>query len=93
LGGFSTKKRGFFLVPGLTGPVVLVATSRAKRLPKRTIWCDILSLFVDIFCLRAWRDMDPLACVMLAGFTAIIAQPLVFGGLGSSVVALMTPTK
>jgi len=37
--------------------------------------------------------MDPLACFMLAGYTAVVSQPLVYGGLGGSIVALMTPTK
>jgi hypothetical protein len=54
---------------------------------------DILSLVADILDLRGWRKMDPLACFMLAGYTAVVAQPLVFGSLGSTVVALMMPTK
>jgi hypothetical protein len=52
-----------------------------------------MSLLADVLDLRAWRKMDPLACFMLAGYTAVLAQPLVFGSLGSSIVALMTPTK
>jgi hypothetical protein len=52
-----------------------------------------MSLLADVFDLRGWRKMDPLACFMLAGYTAAVAQPMVFGGLGRSIVALMMPTK
>jgi hypothetical protein len=89
----SKKTRRIFTLPGLTGPVVLVGSPRTKSLPKGTICHDILSLLADIFDLRAWRKMDPLACFMLAGYAAVISQPLVYGGLGSSIVALMTPAK
>jgi hypothetical protein len=92
-GHFSKKTRRIFTLPGLTGPVVLVGSPRTKSLPKGTICQDILSLVADIFDLRAWRKMDPLACFMLAGYTAAISQPLVYGNLGSSIVALMMPTK
>jgi hypothetical protein len=74
------------VLPGLTAPVFLVAW-------KRSIWHDIFSLAVDILDLRAWRDMDPLACVLMAAFTAIIAQPLFFGSLGNCIRALMTPVR
>jgi hypothetical protein len=30
---------------------------------------------------------------MLAGYTAVVGQPLVLGSLGSTIVALMMPTK
>jgi hypothetical protein len=30
---------------------------------------------------------------MLAGYTAVISQPVVYGNLGNSIVALMTPLK
>jgi hypothetical protein len=90
---FSKKTRRIFTLPGLTGPVVMVGAPRAKSLRKGTICHDILSLVADIFDLRAWRKMDPLACFMLAGYTAAVAQPLVYGSLGSSIVALMMPTK
>jgi hypothetical protein len=90
---FSKKTRRIFTLPGLTGPVVLVGSPRTKSAQKGTICHDLLSLAADIFDLRGWRKMDPLACFMLAGYAAVIAQPLVFGSLGSSIVALMTPTK
>jgi hypothetical protein len=89
----SNKARRIFTLPGLTGPVVMVGSPRTKSLQKGTICHDILSLLVDIFDLRAWRKMDPLACFMLAGYTAVISQPVVYGNLGSSIVALMTPLK
>jgi hypothetical protein len=92
-GHFSNKTRRIFTLPGLTGPVVLVGAPRTKSLQKGTICHDILSLLADIFDLRGWRKMDPLACFMLAGYTAVVSQPLVYGGLGGSIVALMTPTK
>jgi len=37
--------------------------------------------------------MDPVGCLLLAAYAAVIAQPLVFGNLGSTIVALMTPVK
>jgi hypothetical protein len=89
----SNKTRRIFTLPGLTGPVVMVGSPRTKSLQKGTICHDILSLLADIFDLRAWRKMDPLACFMLAGYTAAISQPGVYGNLGSSIVALMTPLK
>ena len=92
-GNFSNKSRRIFTLPGLTGPVVMVGCPRTKSLQKGTICHDIMSLLADIFDLPAWRKMDPLACFMLAGYAAIISQPLVYGSLGNSVVALMMPTK
>lgn len=92
-GHISKKTRRIFTLPGLTGPVIMVGSARAKSAPRQTICHDILSLVADIFDLRAWRTMDPVASFMLAGYTAVLAQPLVFGSLGSSIVALMTPTK
>jgi len=43
--------------------------------------------------LRSWRDLARVAGLMLAAFVAVVAQPLVYGGLGTSIVALMTPVK
>jgi hypothetical protein len=93
VGHFPNKSHRVFTLPGLTGPVVMVGSPRTKSFQKGTICHDILSLLADIFDLRGWRKMDPLACFMLAGYTAAVAQPMVFGGLGSSIVALMMPTK
>jgi hypothetical protein len=90
---FSKKTRRIFTLPGLTGPVILAGSGHAKSARKETLFGDILSLAADILDLRAWRKADPLSCFMLAGYAALIAQPLVYGGLGSSIVALMTPTK
>jgi hypothetical protein len=74
------------VLPGLTGPVLLVAW-------KRSIWHDICSVAADVLDLRAWRDMDPLACVLMAAFTAIVLQPLVFGSFGNSIRSLMIPVR
>jgi hypothetical protein len=93
MGHFSKKMREIVALPGLTGPVLLIRSPRTKSARRGTIWCDILSLAADILDLRAWRKIDPLACSMLAGYIAVVAQPLIFGSLGSSIVALMMPTK
>jgi hypothetical protein len=93
VGCISKKTRRVLTLPGLTGPIVLVGAPRNKSLQKGTICHDIMSLLADIFDLRAWRKMDPLACFMLAGYTAVVSQPVVYGSLGSSIVALMTPAK
>jgi len=72
--------------------------------PSTTIWLpasispakifkSILTLAADVLELRAWRDMDPLACILMAAFAAILLQPVVFGKLGTSIFALMTPVK
>jgi hypothetical protein len=90
---FPKKKRRILSVPGLTGPVLLVGSPRARAVPGRATWRDVLSLTADILDLRSWRDLDPLAGFMLAAFVAVVAQPLVYGSLGTSIVALMTPVK
>jgi hypothetical protein len=90
---FPKKKQRVLSLPGLTGPILLVHSPRVKAAPKRTIWCDVLSLTVDILDLRSWRNMDPVAGFLLAAYVAVVAQPLVYGGLGTSIVALMTPVK
>lgn len=37
--------------------------------------------------------MDVVGCVLLAGFVAIVVHPVVYGNLGTSIVALMTPVR
>jgi hypothetical protein len=91
--GFAKKQRRIWALPGLTGPVILVASRPAIAAFQGTFWRDILSLATDVLQIRAWRDMDPIGCYMLAAYTAAIAQPLVYGNLGSSIMALMTPLK
>ncbi|HEY4361941.1 MAG TPA: hypothetical protein VGN17_13270 [Bryobacteraceae bacterium] len=54
---------------------------------------DFAILLADVFQIREWRGMDPVGCFLLAAYAAVVAQPLVFGTLGSSIVALMTPVK
>jgi hypothetical protein len=91
-GDFRIGQR-LFSLPGLTEPVLLVVSPRTKAARKNNVCLDILRLAADVLHLRAWRDMDPLACFLLAAFTAVIAQPVVFGNLGNSIHALMTPVK
>jgi hypothetical protein len=93
IGDFSKKTQGIWMLPGLTGPMVVVASPRIKSMRPKTIWRDILSLFAEVLDLRAWREMDPVACFMLAGFVAAVAQPLVYGNMGHSFAAFMTPVK
>jgi hypothetical protein len=38
-------------------------------------------------------DMDLLGCILLAGFVAIAVHPLIYGNVGTSIVALMTPVR
>ncbi len=90
---FPNKKHRILSLPGLTSPVLLIGSARAKSVPKGTFWRDIVSLAVDILDLRAWRDRDPEAGFMLAAYVAAVTQPLVYGSLGNSIVALMTPVK
>lgn len=90
---FPNKKQRVLSLPGLTGPVLVLGAPRVKSTSERTICRDILSLIVDILGLRAWRNMDPVAGFMLAAYVAAVAQPLVHGTLGTSIVALMTPVK
>jgi hypothetical protein len=59
----------------------------------RTICPAVLSVAADVLELRAWKDRDPLAGILMAGFAAICAQPLVYGSMGTSIVALMTPVR
>jgi hypothetical protein len=59
----------------------------------RTVCREVLSLAADVLELRAWKRRDPVAGILMAGFAAICAQPLVYGSLGSSMVALMTPVR
>ena|SRR5579863_3085325 len=93
IGDFSKKTRGIWALPGLTGPVILVASPRTKAVRNGTIWRDILSVAAEVLELRAWRAMDPVACFMLAGYVAVIAQPLVYGNVAHTFAAFMTPVK
>jgi hypothetical protein len=93
IAAFPKKQRRIWTLPGLTGPVILVAPAHTNTAGKGTFWRDILSVAVDVFELRGWRDMDPIACFMMATYTAVITQPVVYGSLGTSIVAMMTPVK
>jgi len=87
------KKQRILSLPGLTGPVLIVGSARAKPAHKPAFWRELFCLTADVLDLRGWRDADPIAGVMLAAYVAAIAQPLVYGSLGSSIVGLMTPVK
>jgi hypothetical protein len=69
----------------------LASLELSKSAPKSTIWRELFSFTVDALDLRSWRQANPMACIMLAGFIAIVAEPLVHGGLPGKFVALMTP--
>ena len=62
----------------------------SKSAPKATLWRELCSFAVDALDLHAWRKVNLMACILLAGFVAIVAQPLVYGGFPGKVVALMT---
>jgi hypothetical protein len=65
----------------------------SKSAPKATLWRELFSFAVDALDLRSWREANPMACILLAGFIAIVAEPLVHGGLPGKFVALMTSVK
>jgi hypothetical protein len=69
------------------------AAPTAKSAPKATLWRDLFSFAVDALDLRSWRDMNPTACILLAGFMAVVSEPLVHGGLAGRFLALMTSMK
>jgi hypothetical protein len=70
-----------------------LAVPAEKSAPKASLWRDLSSFTVDALDLRSWRDMNPMACILLAGFIAVVAEPLVHGGLPGKFVALMTSAK
>ena len=51
------------------------------------------SAVVNVMGIKMCGDMDLLGCILLAGFVAIAVHPLVYGNLGTSIVALMTPVR
>jgi hypothetical protein len=65
----------------------------APKARKSAIFAEIVSCCVDVLELRSWRSPDLLAGLLLAAYIAIVAQPLVYGTTGMSIVALMTPVK
>jgi hypothetical protein len=65
----------------------------AAKARKSAAFAEIVSCCADVLELRSWRSPDPLAGFLLAAFIAIVAQPLVYGTTGMSIVALMTPVK
>jgi hypothetical protein len=64
-------------------------TPASKPAPKATLWRELFSFAVEALDLRSWREANPMACIVLAGFIAIVAEPLVHGGLPGKFVALM----
>jgi hypothetical protein len=61
--------------------------------PKAALWRELCSFAVDALDLRSWRRANPMACIMLAGFVAIVAEPLVHNGFAARFLALMTSAK
>jgi hypothetical protein len=70
-----------------------LAAPPAKAAPKASLLRDLFSFTVDALDLHSWRDMNPMACILLAGFIAVVAEPLVHDGLAGRLVALMTSMK
>jgi len=70
-----------------------VAPPPVKSARKATLWHDLFSFAVEALDLRSWRDMNPLACILLAGFIAVVAEPLAHGGLAGRFIALMMSVK
>ena len=62
----------------------------SKSAPKVTLRRELFSFAVDALDLHSWRTANPMACILLAGFIAIVAEPLVHGGLPGKFVALLT---
>jgi hypothetical protein len=82
------------LAANLSGPTQATpAAPTAKPAPKATLWRDLFSFAVEALDLHSWRDMNPTACILLAGFMAIVSEPLVHGGLAGRFLALMTSMK
>ena len=72
-----------------TGP----APQPTVSAPRTTLWRELFSFAADALDLHSWRDMNPIACVLLAGFLAVVTEPLVHGGLAGRFLALMTSAK
>lgn len=72
--------------------VISTTLPRRDKLRKHALRGS-LSLLVDVFELRAWTRMSLVEGFLLAAYAAAMAQPIVYGTMGRSVVALMTPVK
>lgn len=53
----------------------------------------LIGSWADIFELRSWRKVDPIAYFLLAAFTAMLAQPIVYGPIGLGIVRFVTPVR
>ncbi len=81
------------LAAGFLSDSTRKATPPVKSAPKPALWRDIFSFAVDALDLHSWRKMNVTACILLAGFIAVVAEPLVYGGLASRFVALLTSVR
>jgi hypothetical protein len=81
------------LSANLSGATQTPVAPTAKPAPKATLGRDLFSFAVEALDLRSWRDMNPTACILLAGFIAVVSEPLVHGGLAGRFLALMTSVK
>ena len=59
----------------------------------RKAWRAVRSTVTAVLDTKVCGDMDVVGCVLLSGFVAIVVHPLVYGNLGTSIVALMTPVR
>lgn len=82
-----------------TGDVLLEARALNPLFPRvrpnkiKNGWTDSFNLCLDSLQIRSFARMDLFDGFMLAAYVAIIAQPLIYGSAGKSLVALMTPVK
>lgn len=82
----------------LLAPAERCSGSLLRKLAARTVriraCCrDAWPLAADILELRSLARMNPFEGFLVAAYVAIVAQPLVYGSLGNSMVALMTPVR
>jgi hypothetical protein len=73
----------------LSLPVSVGPSLPSKPAHKATLWRELCSFAVDALDLHSWREVNPMACILLAGFIAVVAEPLVHGGLPGKLVALI----
>jgi hypothetical protein len=58
-----------------------------------TCWNSTRTAVLDVMGIKMCGEMDLLGCILLAGFVAIAVHPLIYGNVGTSIVALMTPVR
>jgi hypothetical protein len=82
--GAQVPDRAVFQMAHRLLPRYAVSSKRGK---------SIVSCCADVLDLRPWRFAGPVTWFLLVAYVAIVAQPLVYGHAGPSIVALMTPVR